>query len=246
MWSSAATRTASLLTLAIGASTAISAWAKEPIPCKPEVWEETIAAFEAADAKEPPPKQGVLFVGSSSIRLWDLKKSFPGLPVINRGFGGSQICHATHFVDRLIAPHDPRVVVFYAGDNDIAAGKSPEQVHEDFRAFVAAVRRRLPKTPIVFIAIKPSIARWKLAEEMQAANRLIAADCEEDKTLEFVDVWPAMLGENGQPRKELLRDDRLHMTEAGYAVWTELLLPHLDPVVKKSNHDDTTDTTTEK
>jgi lysophospholipase L1-like esterase len=228
MLSSAATRTASLLTLAIGASTAISAWAKEPIPCKPEVWEETIAAFEAADAKEPPPKQGVLFVGSSSIRLWDLKKSFPDLPVVNRGFGGSQICHATHFVDRLIAPHDPRVVVFYAGDNDIAAGKSPEQVHEDFRAFVAAVRKSLPKTPIVYIAIKPSIARWKLAEEIKAANKLIAADCEKDETLEFVDVWPAMLGEDGKPRAELLRDDKLHMTPAGYAVWTELLLPHLE------------------
>lgn len=239
MLSSAATRTASLLTLVIGASTAISAWAAAPIPCKPEVWEETIAAFEATDAKEPPAKQGVLFVGSSSIRMWDLKKSFPGLPVINRGFGGSQICHATHFVDRLIAPHDPRVVVFYAGDNDIAAGKGPEQVHEDFRAFVAAVRKSLPKTPIVFIAIKPSIARWKLAEEIQAANKLIAADCEKDETLEFVDVWPAMLGEDGQPRKELLRDDRLHMTDAGYAVWTELLMPHLDPSAQKTDHEDT-------
>lgn len=233
MLSSAATRTVSLLTLAIGASTAISAWAKEPIPCQPEVWEETIAAFEAADAKEPPPKQGVLFVGSSSIRMWDLKKSFPDLAVINRGFGGSQICHATHFVDRLIAPHNPRVVVFYAGDNDIAAGKSPEQVHDDFRAFVAAVRKSLPKTPIVFIAIKPSIARWKLAEEIKAANKLIAADCVKDETLEFVNVWPGMLGEDGMPRAELLRDDKLHMTPAGYAVWTELLLPHLEQKASK-------------
>nr|MBA3482315.1 hypothetical protein [Pirellulales bacterium] len=97
-----------------------------------------------------------------------------------------------------------------------------------------------------FIAIKPSIARWKLAEEIQAANRLIAADCEKDETLQFVDVWPKMLGEDGKPRPELLRDDKLHMTDAGYAAWTELLSPRLDPAAKKSNHDDTTGTTTEK
>jgi lysophospholipase L1-like esterase len=227
MMSSAETRTVSVLALVLGASMSLTAWAKEPIPCKPEVWEEAIAAYEAADVKAPPPKQGVLFIGSSSIRLWDLKKSFPDLPVINRGFGGSQICHATHFVDRLITPHDPRVIVFYAGDNDIAAGKDAEQVYDDFRAFVAAVRKSLPKTPIVYIAIKPSIARWKLAEQIKAANRLIAADCEKDETLQFVDVWPKMLGEDGKPRSELLRDDKLHMTPAGYAVWTELLLPHL-------------------
>jgi lysophospholipase L1-like esterase len=122
------------------------------------------------------------------------------------------------------------VVVFYAGDNDVASGKSAGQVHVDFRAFVAKVRESLPETPIVFISIKPSIARWKLRGVMQEANALIAADCEADDTLEFVDVWPAMLSEDGEPRKDVFREDGLHMNDAGYKLWVDLLRPILaDP-----------------
>ena len=225
MPNTATTNAIFLLAAAIGASTAPAAGAAEPIPCQPERWADAIAKFQKEDEAAPPPKQGILFVGSSSIRGWDLKKWFPDLPAINRGFGGSQLCDSTHYADALITKHQPRVIVVYAGDNDISAGKSPEQVHADFRALVAKIRTSLPETPIVFISIKPSLARWKLAEEMKAANRLIAADCEKEKNLKFVDVWEAMLGADGQPRAELLRDDRLHLTDAGYELWTELLRP---------------------
>src|SRR5690242_4123501 len=98
-------------------------------------WEKDIAAFEKSDRDRPPPKNAVLFVGSSSIRLWDLAKSFPDVPTINRGFGGSQLADSVHFAPRIVLPYEPRVVVLYAGDNDLAAGKTPEQVHADFRAF---------------------------------------------------------------------------------------------------------------
>lgn len=212
------------------------AWAKEA-KCAPASWKDAIAEFAKEDADRPPPKDGILFVGSSSIRLWDLPKSFPELPAINRGFGGSQVCDSEHFADELVIKHAPRVVVFYAGDNDIAAGKPAAQVHEDFRRFTAKVVKALPKTRIVFISIKPSIARWKLAEAMREANGLIAADAQKDKQLEFVDVWPAMLGADGQPRKEIFREDGLHMNDAGYAEWTKLVSPHLG---EKAN-DDTTD-----
>jgi len=160
--------------------------------------------------------------------MWDLKKSFPDFPAINRGFGGSQICDAVHYADALVVKHRPRVVVFYAGDNDIAGGKSPEQVQRDFREFVDKVRKPLAEARIVFVSIKPSIARWKLADKIREANRLIREDVAEDKQVVFVDVWGEMLGEDKMPRKELLRDDGLHLNEAGYEIWTKLVRPHLD------------------
>jgi lysophospholipase L1-like esterase len=217
-----------LLTALAGASIGGSAAAKERIPCKPEVWAEAIAKFEKEDQTMPPPKGGILFLGSSSIRGWDLKKWFSDLPVVNRGFGGSQICDSTHYADRLVTIHQPRLVVFYAGDNDIASGKSPEQVRDDFRAFVEKVRKPQPKLPIVFISIKPSIARWKLKEEIKQANRLITEDAEELGDIQYLDVWPAMLNDSGEPRKEILVEDGLHMNAAGYDLWAKLLRPLLE------------------
>lgn len=212
---------------ALGASVVAFAAEATLSPCKPEVWQKAIDEFVAADAATPPPQDAVLFVGSSSVKLWDLKKSFPDLVAINRGFGGSQLCHSAHFADELVVKPQPRLVVLYAGDNDVNAGKTAEQVHGDFRAFVANVRKGLPETPIIYISIKPSILRWKRRETMQAANRLIASDCEKDETLQFLDVWDPMLGDDGLPRKELFRNDGLHLNAEGYKVWNDLLRPML-------------------
>jgi len=186
-------------------------------------WEPEIQAFERSDAKSPPAQQGVLFVGSSSIRFWDLPKYFPECKYINRGFGGSHIVDSIHFSDRIIFNYQPRTIVFYAGDNDITDGKSPEEVENDFRRLVEVVHKHLPKTRIVFIAIKPSINRWKLADRMKAANELIAAFCSSDDRLSFLDIWKPMLGKNGRPRSELFVEDGLHLSHAGYQLWTELV-----------------------
>ena len=190
-------------------------------------WEKAISAFEEQDEKSLPPKGAVLFVGSSSIRMWNVEKSFPDHTVINRGFGGSQIADSTHFADRIIVKHEPKTIVFYAGDNDIARGKTPERVAADFQSFANLIHQKLPKTKIVYIGVKPSIARWKLADTMQRANKLIKVLCEKDKRLVFVDVFPPMLGDDGKPRAELFIKDGLHLSEKGYAVWTEQVLPHL-------------------
>ncbi len=194
-------------------------------------WEKEIAAFEAADQKQPPVKGDILFVGSSSIRLWDVKRSFPELAVVNRGFGGSQIEDSTHFAERIIGAHEPRAIVFYAGDNDIASGKSAELVAGDFEKFVAKVRGKRPETQILFIAIKPSPSRWKHIETQRAANQKIREFCERGERLTYIDISPPMLGKDGQPREELFLKDRLHMTPAGYAVWNEQLRPHLAKLV---------------
>jgi lysophospholipase L1-like esterase len=190
-------------------------------------WEKAVAAMERRDREKPPPRGAVLFAGSSSIRLWDLSQSFPGVAVVNRGFGGSQIADATHFAPRLILKHEPRLVVLYAGDNDLAAGKTPEQVRDDFRGFVQAVHAKLPKVPVVYLGIKPSLARWRLADKIKRANALIEAECQKDKRLAFVDTWAPMLGADGLPRKELFVKDGLHLSAEGYKVWAAALKKHV-------------------
>jgi iduronate 2-sulfatase len=190
-------------------------------------WEKEIQGIEQRDKEKPPAEGGIVFAGSSSIRIWNLAKSFPDLPVVNHGFGGSQIADVTHFTDRLVLKLKPRVVVFYAGDNDIAAGKSPAQVADDFRGFAATVHRELPKTKVIFLAVKPTPARWKLYDVQTKANALVEASCKGNEWLTFVDVVKPMLGADGKPRPELFVKDGLHMTEEGYKVWTELVKPYL-------------------
>jgi lysophospholipase L1-like esterase len=190
-------------------------------------WEKDIAAFEKRDKETPPPRDAVLFAGSSSIRRWDLKKSFPDLDAINRGFGGSQIADSTHFAPRVIVPAAPRLIVFYAGDNDVAAGKSPEQVADDFQAFTALVHKELPKTKIVFISIKPSPARWVLVDKQRKANELVEAFCKKNDFLNYLDVTGPMLGDDGKPKKELFVDDGLHLNDKGYELWASLVKPYL-------------------
>ena len=190
-------------------------------------WEKAIAAFEAADLQSPPPNDAVLFVGSSSIRLWDLEKAFPDVATINRGFGGSQMCDAARYASRIVTPAKPRLVVLYEGDNDLHAKKTPEQVAADFDAFVEGVRMELPGVPLVVIGCKPSPARWQLIDEQRLLNRRLAERCQAHGNCTFLDVEPAMLGDDGQPRAELFRADKLHLSDAGYVVWTRLLEPHL-------------------
>ena len=192
-------------------------------------WKPDIDALTANDVSHPPPQHGVLFVGSSSIKNWTptLAGDFPHIPVIDRGFGGSQLADSTRFADRIIVPYRPDVVVIYAGDNDINDGRTSDQVIEDFKQFVARVRKDLPTAAIVYITIKPSTSRWKLWPQMKAANDGIAAWAKTQKDVRVVDVASRMLDAHGQPRPELLLDDGLHMRPAGYAIWIDALKPVL-------------------
>jgi lysophospholipase L1-like esterase len=190
-------------------------------------WEKDIAAFEKRDQEKPPPKNGIVFVGSSSIRLWDLAKSFPGVNALNRGFGGSQLVDSVHFASRIVTKYEPRLVVLYAGDNDLAGGKSPEQVLADFQAFVTTVQKESPNTRIVYLSIKGSIARWKLIDKIRQTNVRIEDYCKQDERLRYVDVATPLLGTDGKPRAELFRKDGLHLNDMGYEVWAAAVKPHL-------------------
>ena len=189
---------------------------------------DEIRAFEASDRTNPPPKRPTVFVGSSSIRLWKtLAQDFPKHAAINRGFGGSEISDSILYAKRIVLPYKPRLVVMYAGGNDIHAGKSPEAVFTDFRTFVATVRAALPRTRIAYISIAPNPARWAEVDKVRAANTLIADFARHNRNVDFIDVFPHMLGPDGLPRPELYGPDRLHMNENGYALWTRLVKPHL-------------------
>lgn len=196
-------------------------------PTQGDVWEPEIRRFEEQDRKTPPPTNQIVFVGASMIVRWDLKKFFPDLTTINRGFGGSEMIDSLHYADRIVIAYKPRIVVVYAGDNDTAQGTSPEQVANHFEALVQKIHGALPQTKIVDISIKPSLARWAIVAKQREANALLRAYCETHDRLAFVDVARLMLGPDSMPRKELYVSDGLHINDEGYKIWTAALRPYL-------------------
>jgi lysophospholipase L1-like esterase len=202
-------------------------WAEDKSPSAK--WEKDIQAFEAADKKTPPPQDAVLFVGASGIKLWtSLEKDFPNHRVINRGFGGSQIADVTYFADRIVVPYKPRLIVLQSGGNDINAGKTPEQVADDFRAFVVKVRTALPETRIVYFSMQPAPARWSQADKQKRGNQLIKDFIASQKNMAHLNAWDAFVGPDGMPREELFVADKLHHNAEGYKVRAELVRPYLD------------------
>lgn len=189
-----------------------------------------IRAFERQDSVSPPPANPILFVGSSSIRFWSsLAQDFPGKPVLNRGFGGSELSDVIRYSDQIITKYRPKQIVLYAGENDIVTGKKTgKQTYERFVTLYKYIRFKLPNTPFVFIAIKPSPSRRQYMSDMNEANRLIQEFLSKEANAEFVDIRPAMLGSNGQPIPALFRPDSLHMLPAGYERWTNALRPVID------------------
>jgi lysophospholipase L1-like esterase len=191
---------------------------------RPGQWQTDIAAFAATDRAHPPPAHPVLFVGSSSIRMWSsLGTDFPRRAVINRGFGGSRIPDATHYAEQLVAPYHPRAIVLYAGDNDLAEGCTPEQVRDAFAAFVQRARSLDAGVPIAFIAIKPSVARKNLLPQIRRANALVRAYARGQRDVSYLDVFTPMLGPDGQPQPRWFGADGLHMNRQGYGLWTGLV-----------------------
>jgi lysophospholipase L1-like esterase len=191
-------------------------------------WEKDIAAYEAQDKANPPPKGASLFIGSSTIRRWTtLAQDFPEHKTINRGFGGSQIEDAAHFADRIVIPYAPRAVFLRAGGNDLNAGKSVEQVFADYKNFVNKVHAKLPETDILFISLSPSIARWKQADKEKALNDLVKNFVVGKPHLKYIETYDMVLGPDGQPRAELFVEDKLHFNTEGNRLLAERVRPHM-------------------
>lgn len=191
-------------------------------------WEKEISAFEQSDATNPPPKNALLFIGSSTIARWKtLTQDFPEQQVINRGFGGSQIVDSTHFADRIIFPCAPRAIFLRAGGNDLWAGKLPEEVFADFKNFVTTVHEKLPETDIYFISLSPSLARWKQKDQEKALNTMVEQFIGQKPHLKYIETYSVVLGADGQPRPELFVADKLHFNAEGYKLLAAAVRPHL-------------------
>lgn len=194
----------------------------------PARFEKEIAAFEAEDKSAPPAPGGTLFVGSSSIRYWDVAREFPALRPIRRGYGGSHVSDTIHFATRIILPYEPSLIVFYAGDADVAGGKTAGRIAADTHTLVALIHARLPGTPVVVIGTKPSPLHWKHIDTIRAANAMVKADMAGDRLAAYTDAEAALLGPDGRPRADFYADNGLNLNERGYAAWTAALRPTIE------------------
>lgn len=198
----------------------------------PKRFTKRIDAFLAWDHLHVIPLKTVLFIGSSSIAGWATNLFFPTLPTLNRGFGGSHISDVIYYLNQIVFPYHPKVIVFYAGDNDIAGGKSPERVLSDFQRFVERTHEKLPDTQIVFLPIKPSIRRWQYWPAMRKANAMIKAYTEQDSHLHYIDTVSPMLNDYGLPLSNLFVEDGLHLNQKGYEIWTNIVTPYIEKLLK--------------
>ena len=187
-------------------------------------FEEAIQAFREADSQQPTPAGSLLFVGSSSIRMWNsLAEAFPGHATVNRGFGGSQFSDALHWFDDLVPPHRPAAIFVYEGDNDTAGGKAAQHIAAEAEQFLSKIREVHPTVPVVFISPKPCPKRWHLKAEYEATNTALQALTQQHSNVYFADVWTASLGFDGKPIPETFLDDEVHMNHLGYIIWRNVL-----------------------
>ena len=196
-------------------------------------FDDLIAAFEARDQESPPPRDGIVFVGSSSFTGWaQLEQDFAPLPAINRGFGGSYLSESVDYAHRIVIPYQPRAVVVYAGENDIGQGQSGQQVFEQLQRFVAKVHAQCAGAEIFFVSIKPSPGRGEGLREIRIANDLARNFAAQTPRVTYIDISTPMLGANGVGRAEFFVDDGIHMKRNGYELWRDVIRPFLEPLFR--------------
>ncbi|WEK37074.1 MAG: GDSL-type esterase/lipase family protein [Candidatus Pseudobacter hemicellulosilyticus] len=189
-----------------------------------------IAAFKQKDSAAFPPKKAILFVGSSSFTYWkDVQDYFPGHVIINRGFGGSSLPDVIRYADDIIFPYQPKQILIYCGENDLAASDTVTgaTVFNRFVELYQLIRAKLPRVPVAYVAMKPSPSREKNKVQREEGNRLIKEYLKGQKRTSFIDVQPRMLKEDGHPDESLFIQDMLHMNPKGYAIWKEIIEPYL-------------------
>ena len=192
-----------------------------------KIWQSEIDTFDKLNGANPL-QDGILFTGSSSIRMWkDPAKDFNNPKILNRGFGGSQIIDLIENFDQVILKYHPQKIVIYSGDNDIQEGKSAEIVFGDFCVLYGMIKAKLPNAKVYYIAIKPSLNRWNKVIEMQKANTMINEYLNTKSNAAFVDIFSPMIDITGKPSDKWFMEDGLHMTDEGYQLWTKILAPYI-------------------
>lgn len=195
----------------------------------PHRFENEIIAFEQSDKTNPPPQHAILFVGSSTIRRWKtLARDFPDHTVINRGFGGSMYSDCNYYFDRIVTPYHPKMIVLYAGSNDLFAGKKTDQVLSDCEEFLGKVKKALPDAKVAVVSINASPSRWRDIDKVRQFNKQVSDYAASHTNVLYIDTFSAMLDKDGRPRPELYVSDRLHPNAKGYAIWKSVIAPYLD------------------
>lgn len=191
-------------------------------------WEETIQKYEQKDKENPSPEGSNLFVGSSSIAIWqDIDEYFPNSYVLNRGFGGSHFSDLLHYADRIIYPYKPAKVFIYEGDNDIAAGEKVKDIFSEAKQLREKIAEHLPGVPVAFISPKPAVARWEYKDQYRKLNKKLKKYAQKAANTEFIDVWCPALDDNGYVFTHIFLDDNLHMNAEGYKIWQMAIAPYL-------------------
>lgn len=194
---------------------------------------DEIRAFKKQDSLSPHLPNSILFVGSSSFRMWkDVGDYFPGYKIINRGFGGSTLLDVIRYEKDIIFPYKPKQIVIYCGENDIAGDSSVtgKTVYKRLKKLYHDIRKQFPHVMVTYISIKPSPSRWHLRDKMTDGNRRIQkflARRRPSPPPHFISVWEAMLGADGKPMPDIFIKDNLHMNARGYAIWQKLIMPYL-------------------
>ncbi|RIJ34469.1 GDSL-type esterase/lipase family protein [Pontibacter oryzae] len=194
----------------------------------PPFWSE-IREFKQQDSAQMPPANAILFVGSSSVRMWkNLQEMFPKHTVINRGFGGSNLLDLQRYLNDIVFPYQPKQIVIYSGENDIASDtvQAPEVLNR-FKTVFEQIRREMPQVPIAFVSIKPSPSRLKYKPIIEEANQLICAYLKKQTKARYVDVYSKMMLPNGRPKPQIFIQDSLHMNQQGYQIWKKEITPYL-------------------
>jgi lysophospholipase L1-like esterase len=186
-----------------------------------------IQAFKQKDAAQPPALHSILFVGSSSFTKWtDVQEYFPGYPVLNRGFGGSSLPDVIRYANDIILPYQPKQIVIYCGENDLAASDTAMVVAR-FTILFGMIRKQLGEVPVLFVSLKPSPSRSRLFPKMKEVNAQVKSFLQKNEKAAFADVYTKMLDANGEPKQDIFLDDKLHMNAKGYAIWKEVIGPLL-------------------
>lgn len=216
------------LTILLIWGTTASLFSQRAADPDPNRYAKAIADFEESDTKNPVSKGGIVFVGSSSIRRLDIPGVFPGLKALNRGFGGSQISDVNHFIEETVLKHEPEITVLYCGGNDLWARKPAIQVLEDFKQFTAKLFERVPDGKLLVLAARPSPRRHAILETELAFNYLVEMEALTDDRITYIrGACDRFFDEKGNFYMDLFDDDLLHMSDAGYKIWNEILTPHL-------------------
>lgn len=197
-------------------------------PQNPTRFQSEIDVLKQLNTERRPDQKTVLFTGSSSIRMWkDIQDYFPGKVIIKTGFGGSHMSDLLFYLDTIVINFKPDQIFIYEGDNDIAAGKKPSAIIKDAKKIIRRLNKLLPEVPVVFISPKPSLARWNLKEDYLELNRRLEIYASKKNNVDFINIWPLMLNQAGEPVKELYIKDGLHMSKQGYDLWATEIMKHI-------------------